>query len=163
MTYGDYSDARLMPDPAGKSPMLHARLKSARIARDLSQAQVATALDLSQGFVSKLESGDKTPSVELLQKLAKLYQVTESHLLGSKIQESSGESSGSETPAEIIALLLDPDLPSGLRALAEDSTVDALKITFQEWRMLRSIALPRAIDKAGYIQILLAIRGVLGS
>jgi transcriptional regulator with XRE-family HTH domain len=143
--------------------MLHARLKSARIARDLSQAQVATALDLSQGFVSKLERGDKTPSVEVLQKLAKLYQVTESHLLGSKIQESSDESSGSETPAEIIALLLDPDLPSGLRALAEDPTINALKITLQEWRMLRSIALPREIDKAGYMQLLLAIRGVLGS
>ncbi|ADC64096.1 transcriptional regulator, XRE family (plasmid) [Allochromatium vinosum DSM 180] len=143
--------------------MLHARLKSARIARDLSQAQVATALDLSQGFVSKLESGDKTPSVELLQKLAKLYEVTESHLLGSTIEGSGDESSGSKTPAEIIALLLDPNLPSGLRALAEDPTINALKITLQEWRMLCSIALPREIDKAGYIQILLAIRGVLGS
>jgi transcriptional regulator with XRE-family HTH domain len=143
--------------------MLHARLKSARIARDLSQAQVAAALDLSQGFVSKLERGDKVPNIEMLQKLAKLYQVSASYLLGSTIEGSGDESPGSEMDMEIAALLLDPDLPSGLRALAEDSTVDALKITLQEWRMLRSIALPRAIDKSGYMQLLLAIRGVLRS
>lgn len=134
--------------------MLHARLKAARIARDLSQAQVATALDITQGFISKLERGEKTPSVELLQKLAKLYQVSESHLLGSTIQESANE---------IVALLDDPDLPAELKALVLDPSLGTLKITHDEFQMLRSIALPRAIDKAGYIQLLLAIRGVLAS
>lgn len=136
--------------------MLPNRLRVARRAKDLRQSEVAAALGVQQGFISKLERGEKSPSVEMLTRLASLYGVTESYLLGKSTKEESAEYAA---PGNLIAT--DTDTPRGLRELASDAAlVETLKITPSEWLALGSIALPSPTDKAGYVQLLATIRGI---
>jgi transcriptional regulator with XRE-family HTH domain len=134
--------------------MLQNRIKSARVALGLSQEEAAKALDIGQSYLSKIERGDKRPNVELLSQMARLYGVTESHLLG---RPGAGTE---DLPTTQEGVITDDATPPGLRALAADrSMVEALEIDADEWRVLRSIDLP-SVSKGGYVQLLSTIRGV---
>jgi transcriptional regulator with XRE-family HTH domain len=134
--------------------MLSQRIKAARIAKGLTQAEAAKTLGVGQKYISKLELGDKRPSVEMLAKLAQLYGVSESYLLGSRVAEHCAEYNGATPPD-------DNQTPQGLRDLAADEAlVESLKITPAEWLALNSLLLPTPTDKAGYVQLLATIRGV---
>lgn len=58
------------------------RLQEQRILRNLSQKQVATSLDVSASVISNYESGERTPSIEILISLARLYHCSTDYLLG---------------------------------------------------------------------------------
>lgn len=134
--------------------MLGQRLKAARLAKGLNQVEAAKALGVQQRFVSKLECGEKYPSVEMLAKLARLYRVSEADLLGRRASEHVGE-------YRYTAPNFDNQTPKGLRDLAADTAlVETLRITSAEWLALRSIALPMPTDSAGYVQLLATIRGI---
>ena len=134
--------------------MLSQRLRAARLAKDLRQTEVAEALGVQQGFISRLERGEKKPSVEMLSRLAALYGVSETHLLGHKANEDPG-------PYGESAVVVDTTTPVGLRELAADTALMAsLEITPAEWLALGSIALPSPTDKGGYVQLLATIRGI---
>lgn len=62
------------------------RLKEMRTKLSLSQREIADALDLSPSVVSAYETGERTPSVEILLRLADLYQCSTDYLLG-KVEE----------------------------------------------------------------------------
>lgn len=51
-------------------------LQRARTARGLKQSDVASALDLTQGWYSKIERGETTPDVLLAQKIAAHFDTT---------------------------------------------------------------------------------------
>lgn len=135
--------------------MLHNRLKAARQAKGLTQQEVAEALGIAQGFVSRLERGEKRPNVALLTQLANLYGVTETQLIGSEVEDERA------VYVAIGRMLADPGTPQGLRELAEDKALlTTLGITLEEWLALRSVALPHPTDKGGYVQLLATIRGI---
>jgi transcriptional regulator with XRE-family HTH domain len=52
------------------------RLKEARVAAKLTQAEVAAALGRPQSFVAKCESGERRVDVVELEQFAKLYRRT---------------------------------------------------------------------------------------
>lgn len=58
------------------------RLKQMRLEKKLSQKEVATALGVSAAVISNYESSGRTPSVENLLALARLYQCSTDYLLG---------------------------------------------------------------------------------
>lgn len=58
------------------------KLKTLRLQNGYSQKHVASTLDISVSILSGYETGEKTPSVEKLLKLAALYQVSTDYLLG---------------------------------------------------------------------------------
>ena len=58
------------------------RLQEQRILRNYSQKQVATTLGVSASVISNYESGDRTPSIEILISLARLYHCSADYLLG---------------------------------------------------------------------------------
>lgn len=58
------------------------KLKKLRIKHGLSQKQVAERLDLSPSIVSGYETGERTPSTEVLLSLSYLYNVSTDYLLG---------------------------------------------------------------------------------
>jgi len=58
------------------------RLQEQRILKNLSQKQVATSVGLSASVISNYESGERTPSVEILLSLARLYGCSADYLLG---------------------------------------------------------------------------------
>jgi transcriptional regulator with XRE-family HTH domain len=136
--------------------MLAHRLRSARRAKDLCQTEVADKVGVKQGYISRLERGEKKPSVELLSRLAALYGVSESYLLGHATHEEPAP-----YRPKTYRPVVDRDTPPGLRELAADSALmDSLAVTPAEWQTLASIALPSPIDKSGYVQLLTTIRGI---
>jgi transcriptional regulator with XRE-family HTH domain len=57
------------------------RLKRLRAERQLSQADVAQASDLSREYIARLELGQQDPTLGTLQKLAKALKVTVGELV----------------------------------------------------------------------------------
>lgn len=58
------------------------RLKKQRQSLNLSQKEVAAVIGVSASVISNYESGERTPSVEILILLARLYHCSTDYLLG---------------------------------------------------------------------------------
>ena len=58
------------------------RLQEQRTLKNLSQKQVADAINVSASIVSNYENGERTPSLEILVALARLFQCSTDYLLG---------------------------------------------------------------------------------
>lgn len=58
------------------------RLQEQRRLKSLSQKEVAKTIGISASIVSNYESGERTPSVEILVALARLYHCSTDYLLG---------------------------------------------------------------------------------
>lgn len=58
------------------------RLQEQRTAHKLSQIEVALALNVSPAVISNYEKGERTPSLEMLIALARLYHCSTDYLLG---------------------------------------------------------------------------------
>lgn len=58
------------------------RLQEQRRMKNLSQKEVAKSIGISASIVSNYESGERTPSVEILIALARLYHCSTDYLLG---------------------------------------------------------------------------------
>lgn len=71
--------------------MLNDALRLAREFHNLNQSQAADKLGVSQSFLSEIESGKKTPSLEILQKYAEAFSLPASAFL--RFLESLDENS----------------------------------------------------------------------
>ena len=60
------------------------RLRELRLSKQMTQAQVAKRLNLSKTTISGYENNIKTPSIDVLVRLANLYGVTSDYILGSE-------------------------------------------------------------------------------
>lgn len=58
------------------------KLKELRVVNNLTQKAVADKLDLSPSIVSGYETGERTPSTEILLALSYLYHCSTDYLLG---------------------------------------------------------------------------------
>ena len=58
------------------------KLRSLRVSYGYSQKQVAEKLGISPSIVSGYETGERTPSTEILLSLSYLYNVSTDYLLG---------------------------------------------------------------------------------
>ena len=64
------------------SELFSARLRSARLGRNLSQSDLARRSDLQASAVSHFETGTRKPSFDNLKRLADALRVTTDYLLG---------------------------------------------------------------------------------
>lgn len=64
------------------------KLKTLRIQKMLSQREVAKRIGISPSIISGYETGEKTPSVEVLLALSYLYGCSTDYLLGRGAQQS---------------------------------------------------------------------------
>lgn len=62
--------------------MLNENIKSLRLSYNLSQVELASALGVSKQCISNWENDYIQPSVEMLLKIAKYFNVTTDYLLG---------------------------------------------------------------------------------
>ncbi len=62
--------------------MIGAKLKQLRIKNNLKQSDLAKILDITQGAIGMYENNKRTPSPELIVKLAEYFNVTTDYLLG---------------------------------------------------------------------------------
>lgn len=73
------------------------KLKELRVLNNLTQKAVANKLDISPSIVSGYETGERTPSAEILLALSYLYHCSTDYLLGR----------GDDKPADIPPVVLD--------------------------------------------------------
>lgn len=66
--------------------MFGTRLKEARIAAGMSQADVAKAVGVSQPAYFYMENGDKMPSLPVAKQLSKILKVSLDYLVGNDEQ-----------------------------------------------------------------------------
>lgn len=136
-------------------------LKELREKKGLTQAGLGKLVGLDQTHLSRLEKGTKGVSNEKLLAIAEALGVTVSDLLGDAANIVRREYEAGHPARKIIA---DAKAPRGLIALAGDKAlVDALRITSEEWKALRSIELVGSVPKDGYVQLLITIRAIGGS
>ena len=62
--------------------MLNQRIRTLRLARKMSQVELAQALHVTKQSVSNWENDNIQPSVEMLMKIAKVFSVSTDYLLG---------------------------------------------------------------------------------
>ncbi len=80
-------DLRVELDMPAKKQSLHEfgqRLATLRLARGLTQVQLAATLDVSQRAISRLETVAEYPTVPLLLQLCRVLKVSADELLGLK-------------------------------------------------------------------------------
>ncbi len=68
--------------------MLNENIKKLRLARGISQVELAVKLHVSKQCVSNWENDNIQPSVEMLIKLARFFEVSTDYLLGMDMRES---------------------------------------------------------------------------
>ena len=83
------------------------RLKEARIASGLSQAQAATQLKLQRPAISEIEAGNRKVSAEEIIQFANLYKVDSNWLL---LQDSQEETEQFKLAARELEKLSEDDL-----------------------------------------------------
>lgn len=133
---------------------LRVRLRAARQAAGLTQAELAKRVKSDQALLSRMERGEAIGRPELLRSVARELKVSVSYLVGEDTAEH-GVNSARE------AIAGDRKMPKGLRDLADDDgLIKAMRITARELKTLASIDLPGAVNKDGYVQLLVAIRAV---
>jgi len=66
---------------------LPAKLQRLRLNKGLTQKEVADRLCISPSIISGYETGERTPSTEVLLALSYLYQCSTDFLLGKQVQE----------------------------------------------------------------------------
>ena len=89
------------------------RLQEQRFARNLSQKEVANAINVSSSIISNYESGERTPSIENLMSLADFYSCSTDYLLGlDKSVPINNIDTSMLTPEQnrLLQLLIPPEL-----------------------------------------------------
>ena len=84
---------------------LPARLREMRERSSLSQREVARRINVSASLISGYETGERTPSLEVLLSLSALYGCSTDYLLGIKALSSADDSIFSGLSAAQIHLL----------------------------------------------------------
>ena len=87
--------------------MLNENIKKLRLARGINQVELASALNVSKQCVSNWENDYILPSIEMLIKLAKFFNVTTDYLLGLSAEETLSVNGLTETQIAHLRLLVE--------------------------------------------------------
>lgn len=60
---------------------MHEALRLIRVFHDLKQNELADKLGISKSYLSEIEKGTKTPSLDIIEKYAKEFRVTPSSIM----------------------------------------------------------------------------------
>lgn len=95
--------------------MLHEALRLMRVFHDLSQKELAEKLGISKSYLSEIESGKKTPTLELLNRYSDLFDVPASSIM------FFGESLNKDTRTEKLRTFVSAKVLAILNFIAERS------------------------------------------
>lgn len=99
------------------------RIRSFRIKNNLTQAQFAETLDVSTNFISEVETGKKSISLETLCRLCEKYHLSADYILFGKENISSPQ----DTLSEFLSDLAIEDIPIIIEYLEAASKLKQLE------------------------------------
>ena len=83
------------------------KLRQLRKEKNLSQKQLATLIGVQNSIISFYELGDRTPSPDVIKKLAVALHVSSDYLLGIEKNESVDVSGLDEADKTLVRILID--------------------------------------------------------
>ena len=86
--------------------MLNEKIKELRISYKLKQVEMAKALGVSKQCVSNWENDNVLPSIEMLVKIAKFFNVSSDYLLGLDDSETVSVQGLTETQVAHVKLII---------------------------------------------------------
>jgi transcriptional regulator with XRE-family HTH domain len=101
-----------------KREIIASRIREARKMAGLSQAQVAKMLGLHRPSISEIEAGNRSVSAEEISKLAEIYEVSVSWLLGEDTEKLDVHDDRLQLAARELKKLKPEDLDRLLKLLA---------------------------------------------
>jgi transcriptional regulator with XRE-family HTH domain len=104
--------------PESKRQIIAERVREARRMSGLSQGQVAKMLGLQRPSVTEMEAGNRGVSAEELAKLAEVYDVSVSWLLGEGAERSDAKDARLQLAARELTKLKPEDLDRLMAILA---------------------------------------------
>lgn len=107
-----------MTETGKKRSIIASRIRDARKMAGLSQAQVAKILGLQRPSISEMESGNRRVAAEEITKLAELYDVSSSWLLGEGVEKVDARDNKLQLAARELQKLKSDDLDRLLTLLA---------------------------------------------
>ena len=129
--------------------MVGQRVRSARMRRQMTQAELARATDIDQSRISRIERGEYLPSTSNLLALKATLGVSVGDLLGDKATAPAPKPNS------------DQALPAGLEALLGNAALlESLAVTQAEVDWLMTVD---GSDEAGvdqWVSVLMAYRGL---
>ncbi len=141
--------------------IVSSRLRAARVAKRLNQMELAKAIDMDQGHLSRAERGERGLTREQLLSAATVLDVSVDYLLGVDLGDRAADYTVQEAQGEQARLVASFSAPPGLRELAmNQELVRLLQIREHEWQALSSLLLPEEASRDGYIQLLFTIRAI---
>jgi transcriptional regulator with XRE-family HTH domain len=114
-----------MSDQHQRQSIIASRLREARKAAGLSQGQVARMLGLQRPSVSEMEAGNRRVSGDEIVRLAEIFEVSASWLLGEGVEQVDPHDTKLQLAARELQKLKPEDLDRLLKLLAsmrEDDT-----------------------------------------
>jgi transcriptional regulator with XRE-family HTH domain len=82
--------------------MLNEALRLIRVYHDMKQGELASKLEISRSYMSEIESGAKSPSVELIEKYSALFGIPASSILFFSENINKSQSSGTAYAARTL-------------------------------------------------------------
>ena len=67
--------------------MIGKRIKAARLAKGLTQVQLADKLNVTQKYLSRWETGERVPALESIKILCEVLEISADYLIGIKKHE----------------------------------------------------------------------------
>lgn len=95
--------------------MLHEALRLMRVFHDLPQKELAEKLGISKSYLSEIESGKKTPTLDLLNRYSDLFDIPVSSIM------FFGESLNKDAKPEKLKALVSSKILAILNFIAERS------------------------------------------
>jgi len=124
------------------------RIRTARLLAQLSQGDLAAATGIDQAYISRIERGERTPTLEGLYALANALDTPVVELLSRQNNNAKHTDSSAPTPEGLQALLSDHPL------------LAALAVTQKEFAWLEGLTLPNQTDKDGWVAMLMTYRAI---
>ena len=87
--------------------MLNKNIKKLRLARGISQVELAAALGVTKQSVSNWENDNILPSIDMLMKLSKYFSVSTDYLLGLVTEKSLDVSNIDDNTVSHLRLLIE--------------------------------------------------------
>lgn len=138
------------------------KFRQARTAKGLTQTELARQSGIEQSHISYIERGVKGVSWEMLEKVAKALGVDPQELCFD-VTEAKAHRHVAAGYSVLNFIRADDKVPRGLKDLANDrDLVQSLNITEDEWMALVTIKLPAAVNKDGYMHLVLTVRAICG-
>ena len=114
----------MAPAPAQPVNSIPARLRAAREAAGLSQGQVAKLMGMHRPTITEMEAGNRRIAADELSKLADLYDVKITWLLGEGPDRASADDPKLQLAARELGKLKPDDLDRLLKLIAAMKTDD---------------------------------------